>query len=136
MAITSAVTDRFKLACLPTERAVHLLGDVYKIALYTADASLSASTNEYTAAHEVRGPGYTPGGQALSGITTTLNGHQATLSWTKPASWPRSTITARGALVYNASRNNASVAVLDFGEDYVSRDGPFDVELPADLVQI
>ena len=45
--------------------------------------------------------------------------------------WPASTITARGALVYNASKANRSIAVLDFGSDKISTDGDFTVSMPA-----
>ena len=41
-----------------------------------------------------------------------------------------STITARGALIYNASKANKAVAVLDFGADKTSTTGDFTVQFP------
>ena len=38
--------------------------------------------------------------------------------------------TARGALIYNASQNNASVAILDFGSDKVCNSS-FTIQFPA-----
>jgi hypothetical protein len=44
--------------------------------------------------------------------------------------WPGSTIRARGALVYNFSRDNRAVAVLDFGAEVASTNDKFTVTLP------
>ena len=41
-----------------------------------------------------------------------------------------STITARGALIYNSSKSNKSVAVLDFGADKTSTSGDFTIIMP------
>jgi VCBS repeat-containing protein len=40
------------------------------------------------------------------------------------------TITARGALIYNNSKSNAAIAVLDFGSDFSSSNGTFQVQFP------
>jgi hypothetical protein len=52
--------------------------------------------------------------------------------------WTSSTITARGALVYNTNPNttsisltNPTVIVLDFGEDKASTSGDFTVVFPS-----
>ena len=44
--------------------------------------------------------------------------------------WPGSTLTARGALIYNRSAQQRAVAVLDFVEDQFSNQGDFRVKLP------
>jgi hypothetical protein len=42
-----------------------------------------------------------------------------------------STITARGALVYNSSKSNKAVAVYDFGSDQSSISSTFTITMPA-----
>ena len=45
-------------------------------------------------------------------------------------SWANASFTARGALIYNSSKSNKSVAVLDFGGDKTVTDGTFAVQFP------
>lgn len=131
MAITAAVCNSFKLELLPTAAGVHLSGDVYKIALYTSAATLSKATTAYSATNEVaNGNGYTTGGATLAGLTTALDTDTAYLDWSTDPTWPAATITARGALIYNSSKSNKAVAVLDFGGDITSTAGLFTVTLP------
>lgn len=128
MAITAAVCNSFKqelLAMTP-----HTAADVYKIALFTSAAALSKATTAYAATNEVVGAGYTAGGQTLVGFTATLDTDTAILDWTTDPVWAAASITARGALIYNSSRSNKAVAVLDFGADIVSTNGAFTVTLP------
>jgi len=128
-AITQALANSFKqelLAMTP-----HTAADVYKIALYTSTATLSKATTAYSATNEVVGAGYTAGGQTLVGFTVTLDTDTAILDWTTDPIWPAATITARGALIYNSSRSNKAVAVLDFGADITSTNDNFKVTLPA-----
>lgn len=129
MAITAAFTTQGKADFLG---GVHLSTDAYKMALYTSAATLDATTTTYAATNEVaNGNGYTTGGTALSGFSTGTNGTQGNLSWTSPT-WPASTITARGAVIYNTTRSNKVVAVLSFGaSDITSTNGTFTVTLPA-----
>lgn len=128
MAINQAVCNQFKLDKL---NGLHQSGDVYKIALYTSAAVLSKTTTAYTATGEVAtGGGYIAGGLTLAGRTAVLSTDTVLLDFTDPV-WDPATITARGALIYNSSRANASLFVLDFGSDIISTNGPFTVDLPA-----
>jgi hypothetical protein len=129
MAITAAICNSFKqelLAMTP-----HTAADVYKIALFTSSATLSKATTAYATTNEVSGTGYTAGGATLSGFSVTLDTDTAILDWTTDPTWATSTITARGALIYNSSRTNKAVAVLDFGSDITSTAATFTVTLPA-----
>lgn len=126
MAITQALCSSFKLELLA---GTHVAADVYKIALFTSTATLSAATTAYAATNEVSGTGYTAGGATLAGYSATETGTVARLDFTSPT-WPSSTITARGALIYNSSKTNKAVAVLDFGADITSTSGTFTVTLP------
>lgn len=128
MAILPALCNSFKqeiLAMTP-----HTPTDVYKIALYSASANLSKSTTVYTSEGEVVAPGYTAGGQALSGFNTLLDGDVAILDWSSNPVWPASSIAASGALIYNATRGNKAVAVLAFAGLVTSTNDDFTVTLP------
>ena len=46
------------------------------------------------------------------------------------ASWSNASFTARGALIYNASKSDKSVAVLDFGADKTVSSQTFTVQFP------
>ncbi len=102
--------------------------DTLKIALYTALASLNKDTVAYTTDSEITGTGYTAGGQQLSNVTVTASEGVAYVSFDNPQ-WNPGAFTARGALIYNASKSNASIAVLNFGYDVTSQN-TFTVPLP------
>jgi VCBS repeat-containing protein len=78
----------------------------------------------------VVGTGYTAGGNTLAGATVSLTGTTAFVDFTD-TTWTTATITARGALIYNSSKSNKAVAVLDFGSDKTSTAGSFTVQFPA-----
>ena len=103
--------------------------DVFKIALYTGSATINADTTVYTTSNEVSATGYTAGGNTLTVSTTpTSSGTIAYVSFSN-TSWS-SALTARGALIYNSSKSNKAVAVLDFGADKTST-STFTVTFPA-----
>lgn len=127
MAITTAICNSYKKEIL---EGVHAAGDTYKLALFTSAAGLGADTTAYGTTNEVTGTGYTAGGATLADFTTGLSGGTAYLTFTDP-SWADATITARGCLIYNASKSNKAVAAFDFGGDVSSTNGTFSVDLPA-----
>lgn len=100
---------------------------VYKIALYNANAELTANTLEYTSLNEVTGTGYTTGGNVLTPIVPASSGSTAYVSFNN-AVWLASSFLCRGALIYNDT-TNAAVAVLDFGSDKTAS-GTFTVTFP------
>ena len=127
MAITQAIPTSFKAEIL---QGIHDSADTYKMALYTSVATLGTSTTAYSATNEVVGAGYTAGGIALSGFNATTSGTTAILDFTTDPFWENATITARGALIYNSSKSNKAVYVLDFGSDIISTNGTFAITLP------
>lgn len=129
MPITAAVCNSFKQELLAM--SPHTAADVYKMALFTSAATLSKATTAYSATNEVSGAGYTAGGIVLTGFSVTLDTDTAILDWTTDPSLTSATVTARAGLIYNSSRSNKSVAVVDFGSDITSTNGPFAVTLPA-----
>ena len=46
------------------------------------------------------------------------------------SSWTSATFTARGALIYNSTEGNKSVAVLDFGADKTVSNDTFQIIFP------
>jgi hypothetical protein len=127
MAITQGMCSSFKQQILLAEHDMDT--DVFKIALYTSAANLDASTTVYTTSDEVTGTGYTAGGNTLTGATVTLTGTTAFVDFSD-TSWSTATITARGALIYNSSKSDKAVAVLDFGSDKTSTGGTFTIQFP------
>ena len=108
-------------------QGVHnLLTDTIKIALYTASANLDETTTVYTTLNEVVASGYTAA--TMTGVTLGTSGYTAYVNFAD-VSWAAS-LTARCALIYNVSKGNKSVAVLDFGSDKTSN-GTFTITMPA-----
>ena len=145
MAITQAMTTSFKQEIL---QGIHNFtsgsgggtttttgsGNVFKIALYTSSASLSATTTAYSTSNEVSGTNYTAGGNTLTNVTPTTSSTTALTDFAD-TTWSSSTITARGALIYNSSTTagtaNRAIVVLDFGADKTSTSGDFTIQFPA-----
>jgi hypothetical protein len=124
MSIVQTQTTSFKKELY---QGVHDLStDILKIALYTASADLNADTTVYTITGEVSATGYTAGGSVLTGVTIESSGSVAYVNFAN-VSWA-ATITARCALIYNASQGNKSIAVLDFGSDKTS--SAFTITMP------
>jgi len=120
--------------------------DVFAIALYTSAATLDKATTGYVAANEVGssgtyvtggiGPGGSLVGNAMALVSTTpvLSTDTAVCDFADIA-WTAATITARGALVYNASLGSVkaempAVIVLDFSTDKTSTNGTFTIVFP------
>lgn len=128
MAITQAMCSSFKSELLG---GVHDLDtDTIKLALFTSAATLGATTTAYSTTNEVVGAGYTAGGNTLTSPVISLDGTTAIVDFAD-TTWASATITARGAVVYNASKANRAIAVLDFGSDKTSTSGDFTVSFPA-----
>jgi hypothetical protein len=116
MAIQQGLTTSFKQEMLQTGQ--NLLTDTLYMALYTAFSDIGPSTTVYTATNEVSGTGYITGGVQVTGAvlgTDTSTG--AVYVNFNNVSFPGASFTARGALIYNVTQGNKSVAVLDFGAD-------------------
>jgi hypothetical protein len=127
MAFDQTLTTSFKQDIL---LGVHDLDtDTLKMALYLATADLGADTTIYTTTGETSGTGYTAGGNTLTGVTVLTSGTTAYVDFADPT-WNPANFTARGALIYNASKSNKAIAVLDFGSDKTTTT-TFTVQMPA-----
>jgi hypothetical protein len=129
MAITQAMATSFKVQLLNGQQ--NFSANTFKLALYTSSASLDENTTAYTTSNEVvTGGNYSAGGNTLTvSVTPTNTGNVAYISFAN-TSWANATITANGALIYNANLANAAVAVLAFGGDKTSTNGTFAVNFP------
>jgi hypothetical protein len=136
MAIAQGATNSFKVALASGGMDFTTPGaSPFKIALYTANASLGPETTAYTTVGEVTGGDYVAGGVELTITQVPTIGNQtsstaaaywsfANVSWT-------GAITARAALIYRdyGGGSTASVCVLDFGSDKTSAN-TFTVQFP------
>jgi hypothetical protein len=129
MPITQAMATSFKVQLLNGQQ--NFSANVFKLALYTSSATLGENTTAYSATNEVPSTGnYSAGGNTLTvSVTPTNTGNVAFISFSN-TSWANATITANGALIYNANLANAAVAVLAFGGDKTSTNGTFAVNFP------
>jgi len=129
MAITQAMATSFKVQILNGQH--NFSANTFKLALYTSSATINENTTAYSATNEVASTGnYSAGGNTLSvSVTPTNSGNVAYISFSN-TSWANATITANGALIYNANLSNAAVCVLAFGGDKTSTNGTFAVNFP------
>ena len=137
MAISQAMATSFKVDLL---NGIHAFGtsvvrasttaDTFKLALYTSSATLDATTTAYTTSNEVSGTGYSAGGQDLTVSQVPTSTSTTAFLDFADETFTSSTITARGALIYNDTNSDKAVAVLDFGADKTSTDGDFTIIFP------
>lgn len=127
--ITQTQTTSFKEELY--EGVHNLLTDTIKIALYNANADLGADTTVYTTNEEATGTGYTAGGNTLTGASVSSSNGTAYVSFNN-TSWSSASFTCRGALIYNSSKANRSIAVLNFGADKIVANQTFTITFPAD----
>jgi hypothetical protein len=130
MSIVQTLTTSFKNDLLIAGQ--NLSTDTLKIALYTADASLNADTTVYSVTNQITGTGYVAGGNTLTGVTIQTSGSTVYINFNNSV-WSPAAFTTRAALIYNASKSNKSVAVLDFGNDKTCT-STFTVVMPANTV--
>jgi len=125
MSIVQTQTTSFKAELY--EGIHNLLTDTLRIALYTAEADLNESTTAYSTTSEVVGTGYVAGGVTLTGVTINSSGYTAYVNFSNVVFG--ASVTARCALIYNASKSDRAIAVLDFGSDKTSAN--FTITMPA-----
>jgi len=128
MSIVQGQTTSFKKELY---EGIHdLLTDTLKMALYTASADLNQNTTVYSATNEITGTGYSAGGNVVTGATVSSSGTTAYVNFSNVI-WDPASFTARCALLYNSSKANRSIAVLDFGSDKTTS-SKFTVVMPVD----
>ena len=127
MAISQGMSISFKKQVLLGDQDFD--ANTFKLALFTDAASLSSGTATYSTSAEVSGTGYSAGGNTLSIVTVATDGSVGIVDVSNTA-WTSSTFTARGGLIYNSSKSNSAVAVLDFGGNKSVENGTFTIQFP------
>lgn len=133
MAITTALCNTFKQELLGGTHDLDT--DVIKLALIKASptGTYSAATTNYSDvtgnSDEVTGTGYTAGGQALDSATITLSGSTAFVDFADEVI-VTATVSADGCIIYNSSKANRAIAVIDFGGTKTSTNGDFTIQFP------
>ena len=108
---------------------LHQAADDYKIAFYRTDAKIGPELQRYTPTGEIEGKGYKAGGIALSGFKTGVAGKSAWVSF-NDIKLDKASFQAAGAVIYNASKDNAVLCVLAFGGERGVFDGTFELKFP------
>ena len=131
MAVIAGMTNSFKQEILA---GVHDLGsgdDTIKIALYTSSADITPSTTAYSTTEEVTSSGYDAGGKTIASQGIVLSGSTVYIDFLDTdATWTGVTFVTRGALIYNSTQSDKSIAVLDFGLEITVTAGTFTVKFP------
>jgi len=124
--IYQTITTSFKSDLFSGAQSLNT--DVIKMALYNGNANLGADTTVYTSVNEVTSANYTAGGKQCNNVTILQLNNIVYVSFDNVA-WTNVSFICRGALIYNSTKSNKSIAVLNFGSDKTA--GPnFTVTLP------
>lgn len=127
MAVIAGLTNSFKKEIL---EGVHdLSANTLKIALFTDDADLTPGTTAYSTGNEVTSTNYTAGGNTLEGNVINQSGSTVYVDF-DDTDWSSVSFSVRGALIYNSSKSDKSVAVLDFGLSIDASSSTFTVKFP------
>jgi hypothetical protein len=134
MAITTAMCTSFKEELLGGTHDLDT--DVIKLALIkdSPSGTYGAATTNYSDvtgnSDEASGTGYSAGGQALDGATISTSGTTAFVDFTDEE-FADVTVAADGCIIYNSSKSNKAIAVIDFGGTVSATAGDLTIEFPA-----
>ena len=136
MAISQAMCTSFKQELLTaTHNFTNGTGDVFKLALFRATASIvgtfGAGTVNYSnmGADEASGTNYTAGGEPLTNVNPSITGTTAITDF-NDLTFANATITTSGCLIYNSSKSDKSVGVFSFGGDKTATAGDLTIIFP------
>jgi hypothetical protein len=106
-------------------------GDAFKIALYTSSATLNETTTVYSSSNEVVHANYGAGGLLLANVNPSTSGTTVMVTFGVNPLWTSVTFTTSQALIYNDTKSDKAVAVLDFGGSIAVSAGNFMITIPA-----
>ena len=115
------------------DKEIDFLADSMKVMLTTSTYTPNQDTHDYKddVTNEVTGTGYTAGGEALTTPTNTNTLNVVTFDAADTA-WASSTITARLAVLYDATPASDATRPLmlwvDFGQNESSSSGTFTIQ--------
>ena len=109
--------------------------DTIKVALLTNAYTPNQDAHDYfddVVTHQVTGTGYTSGGNTLANKTNTYNSSTNVIVLdADDVTWASSTITARYAVIYDATpatdATRPLIGYVDFGSDQSSSNGNFTI---------
>jgi hypothetical protein len=133
MAITTAMCASFKQELLGGTHDLDT--DILKLALIkaTPTGTYGASTTNYSTvtgnSDEASGTNYTTGGQTLDGATISLSGTTAIVDFTDEV-FSNVTVSADGCIIYNSSKANRAICVIDFGGTVSATAGDLTIQFP------
>jgi hypothetical protein len=134
MAITTAMCTSFKEELLGGTHDLDT--DVIKLALIkdSPSGTYGAATTNYSDvtgnSDEASGTNYSAGGQALDGATISTSGTTAFVDFTDEV-FDDVSVAADGCIIYNSSKSNKAIAVIDFGGTVSATAGDLTIEFPA-----
>ena len=133
MAITTAMCTSFKQELLGGTHDLDT--DTLKIALIKASPTGTygaATTNDSDVTDntdEATGTNYTATGQALDGATISTSGTTALVDFTDEV-FSDVTVSCDGCIIYNSSKGNRAICVIDFGGTVSATAGDLTIEFP------
>ena len=138
MANTSAICSSFKQELLQGKHSFESSGGhTFKIALFDSDATLGASTTDYSTSEEITntsGTAYTAGGATLTRTGVGLTGTTAFTDF-GDVTYSSASFTANAALIYNTTTGTSTgttdaVCAIAFCGDKTASNGTFKIEFP------
>lgn len=130
MAVSAKLYDKYFLSA--NAATINFTADSIKVMLCTSTYTPNQGTHQFKSdiTNEVTGTGYTATGVALGTKTATTATRVATFD-AADTSWTTSTITARYAVVYDATPASDAtrplICYVDFGADVISSGGTFSI---------
>ena len=132
MAVTTTMYGLFMSSLANKE--IDLDTDTIKVMLCTSAYTPNQDTHQYKSSvtNEITGTGYTAGGATLASVTVGYTTGTNTFKFdAADTQWATSTLTARYAVVYDASPGSDAtrplICYVDFGADVSTTAGPFDI---------
>lgn len=127
--MTPGVTYAAKLAFLKGEiKPDH----VFRVALYNFQCRLTPASLKYTTEHEVKDAGYRARGRVLGKPSYGLDLSTAFMNFPEEVVWKGSSISARGALIFDETLDDMAIVVVDFGKTITSTNDDFKLTFNAD----
>lgn len=133
--MSSIVYNSFKRDLM--KAGFDLVQSTIRVMLVTSSyVASSTHTQKGDVTNEVSGTGYTANGASLSGATVGVVTTTSRAFFTGNAvTWPSSTITARGAVIYAQAgtlSQSPLIAYVNFGSDKTSSSGNFTINWSSD----
>ena len=107
-----AIAKEFKRTLLESIKT-----DTFKVALYTSSSTIDENTTVYTTTNEISATGYTAGGAVLSNASVDVDGEAGYALNFDTHTFTNCDIVARKAAIYDVTKGNQVVSVIDFEMD-------------------